>query len=204
MITPSTIKDLMRKAICLLEVSYFSERPGRFRPATASIAYPHLLALQRRELITLCKSPEKTRALLLANVVTRLALEKRTPTLLVTGTHSLIVLAVNLLLWRAGINLREAANPVWDEKEFVRLTVAAGELARAPLLVVRAMPFSAFINLAQAAVASHRTRWVVMDRAETESLSQLSRLSRELGVTITITSAASVGHWPRASGPRSL
>ena len=112
MIAPCTVKDLMHKAICLLEASYFPERPDRFHPSAASIASPNLLALQRRELITLCKSPEKTSALLLANVVTRLALEKRTPTLLVTGKHSLTVLAVNLLLWRAGINLEEAVNPL--------------------------------------------------------------------------------------------
>ena len=192
----------MHKAICLLEASYIPKRPDRFHPP-ASIAFPNLLALQRRELITLCKSPEKTSALLLANVATRLALEKRTPTLLVTGKHSLTVLAVNLLLWQAGINLEEAISPTWDENEFTRLTVAAGELASAPLLVVRTMPFLTFRNVAHAAVAKHGTRWVVMDRAETESFGQLSKLSCELGVPITITSLASVGCWRRASGKRS-
>jgi replicative DNA helicase len=198
-----TIKDLMHKAICLLEASYFSERPDRFHPSASSIASPYLLALQRRELITLCKSPEKTSALLLANVVTQLALEKRTPTLLVTGKHSLTILAVNLLLWRAGINLEEAVNPLWDENEFARLTVAAGELASAPLLVTRTMFFLPFKNAAHAAVANHRIRLVVMDRAEIESFGQLSKLSCELGVPITITSSASVGCWRRASEKRS-
>lgn len=198
-----TIKDLMHKAICLLEASYCPERSDRFHPSASSITSPNLLALQRRELITLCNSPEKTSALLLANVVTRIALEKRTPTLLVTGKHSLTVLAVNLLLWRAGINLEEAINPAWDENEFARLTVAAGELASASLLVVRTMPFLTFRNMAHAAIANHGTRWVVMDRAETESFGQLSKLSCELGVPITITSSASVGCWRRASGKRS-
>ena len=187
----------------MLEASYFPKCPDRFHPSAASIASPNLLVLQRRELITLCKSPEKTSALLLANVVTRLALEKRTPTLLVTGKHSLTVLAVNLLLWQAGINLEEAVSPTWDENEFTRLTVAAGELASAPLLVVRVTPFSIFRNMTHAAVANHGIRWVVMDRAETESFGQLSKLSCELGVPITITSSASVGCWRRASGKRS-
>jgi len=195
-----TIKDLMHKAICLLEASYCPERSDRFHPSASSIASPNLLALQRRELITLCNSPEKTSALLLANVVTRIALEKRTPTLLVTGKHSLTVHAVNLLLWRAEINLEEAVNPVWDENEFARLTVAAGELASAPLLAARTMPILTFRNMAHAAVANHGTRWVVTDRAETESFGQLSKLSCELGVPITIASAASVGCWRRVSG----
>lgn len=193
----------MHKAICLLEASYFPERPDRFHPSAASIASPNLLVLQRRELIALCKSPEKTSALLLDNVVTRLALEKRTPTLLVTGKYSLTILAVNLLLWRAGINLEEAVNPAWDENEFARLTMAAGELASAPLLVVRTTPFFTFRNMTHAAVANHGIRWVVMDRAKTESFGQLSKLSCELGVPITITSSASVGCWRRASGKRS-
>jgi hypothetical protein len=203
MITPCTSKDLTHKAISLLEASYFSESPDCFRPSAASIPYPHLLELQHRELIRLCKSPEKTSALLLANVVTQLALEKRTPTLLVTGKYSLTVLAVNLLLWRAGMNLEEAVNPAWSENTFARLTVAAGELAHAPLLVVRKMPFLTFKNAAHAAVTNHQTRWVVMDSAETESLTQLGKLSCELGVPITITSSASVGGWRRASGKRS-
>ncbi len=193
----------MQKAICLLEASYFTDRPDRFHPSAASIASPNLLALQCLELIALCKSPEKTNALFLANVVTWLALEKRTPTLLITDKHSLTVLAVNLLLWRAGINLEEAVNPAWDENEFARLTVAAGELASAPLLAVRTTPILTFWSMAHAAVANHGTRWVVMDRAETESFGQLTKLSCELGVPITITSSASVWRWRRASEQRS-
>lgn len=193
----------MHKAICLLEASYFPDRLDRYHPSAASIPSPNLLAFQCLELVTLCKSPEKTNALFLANVVTWLALEKRTPTLLATDKHSLTVLTVNLLLWRAGINLEEAVNPAWNENEFARLTVAAGELASAPLLVMKTTPLLTFRNMAHAAVANHGTRWVVMDRAETESFGQLTKLSSELGVPITITSSASVRRWRRASEKRS-
>jgi len=107
------------------------------------------------------------------------------------------------LLWRAGINLGEAINPAWDKNEFPQLAVAVGELARVPLLVMRATPFLTFQNAADVAVANYGTRWVVMDSAEKDALGQLKKLSCELGVAIRITASASVGRGRLASGKRS-
>jgi len=177
----------MHQAICLLEASYTSKCPERPHSRIA-IAASQSLSLPHRELIRLCKSPDKTSALVLANVVTQLVIEKKSPTLLVTGRHSLAVLAVNLLLWRAGISLVEAIDSVWSEDEFLRLTVAASELASAPLLAVRTMPIFALQNLVHASIADHGTRWVIMDNAQSESFGQLSQLSCKLDVPITIIS----------------
>ena len=64
-------------------------------------------------------------------------------------------------------------------------------LSRAPLLCARRPRFIDLLpthnphHNKTTAVARHGTRWVLMDRTETESLGQLSRLSRELGVPIT-------------------
>lgn len=201
--TPCTIKHLIRGAISFLETSYCPQRPESIQRATINIFYPELFTLCQRELIALCESRDKTRMLLLANLVEQVVVEKRIPTLLVLGESSPAVFAVNLLLWRAGIKLEEAINPVWGESAFSRLTVAAGELANAPLLVMRKMPMLSFRNMAHAVVANQGTRWLVMDSAETESFGRLSKISCELGVPITITSSASVGGWRRASGKRS-
>jgi hypothetical protein len=159
--------------------------------------------VQHRELIAFCELSEKTGALLLANMVAQLALGRKTPTLLVASRCSPAVFVVNLLLWRAGIDLEEAVNPVWGKNEFARLTVAAGEVASAPLLVVRSSTHATFRNLVHTAVANYGTRWVVIDAAGTESFERLTKISCELGVPITITALASVGSWRCASGRRS-
>jgi hypothetical protein len=203
MITPRPIKGLVHEAITFLEASYFVERRGHFHRPLVSPLDSNLFLLPCQELIALCDSQEKTNALLLANVVMRLALVKKIPTLLVSVRHSLVVLTVNLLLCRAGINLEEAINPDWDEYDFARLTVASAELAAAPLVLVRGMPFSMLKNAAHDAVKTCQTRWMIMDLVETGSFGQLSKLSRKLGLQITVASTASVSRWRRASGRRS-
>jgi len=147
-----------------------------------------LLLLVREELIAMCNSPQKVGASLLANVVIRIALEKKVPTLLVARGHSLILLAVNLLLCRAGISLDKAINPNWDEHDFARLTIASAELAGAPLLLLMYRNMAQLQSEARAAMETLQTRLIVMDRAEPDSFDQLSKLSNELGLPITVAS----------------
>ena len=195
MIKPSTIKDLTRKAISLLEAAYFPQGVDPRRPSLPGLPPAALLAAQLRQLTALSKSPDRTSALVLANTVTHLALERKTPTLLVTAKYSPPIFVVNLLLWRAGISLEEVVSPAWNENQFARLAVASREIANAPLLVVRSLPLACFRKMILAAAASFRMIWVITDDG-TQSLADLKETSRQLGVPITIVLSDRVGPPP--------
>ena len=148
-----------------------------------------MLAAQVRELNALSQSPSQTTLLLLANTVTNLVLHRKTPTLLVTGNHSLPVMVVNLLLCRAGISLEQAVNPPWTEDQFTRLGAACRDVAGAPLIVVPSLPPAAFKNTLIAVASTYRRTWVVMDTA-TQPLACLKEISSQFRVPITIISSA--------------
>jgi hypothetical protein len=192
MTTPRTIKDLTLQAISLLEMSYLSSRPDASRSSAPSTQSSEALAVQHRELITLYKSPEVTGALVLANLVTQLALERKIPTLLVTARCSPVIFVFNLLLWRAGIGLEEAINPAWSKNEFARLAVAAREVASTPLRVMSSATFAAFRRMILPAPANRRTCWVITD-AGTDSFRQLEKINCEPGLSITIISFRRAG-----------
>ncbi|MCX6924337.1 MAG: hypothetical protein NT154_14150 [Verrucomicrobia bacterium] len=145
------------------------------------------MAVQHRELITFCKSPEVTGTLVLANLVIQLAIERKIPTLLVTTKGSPVIFVLSLLLWRAGIGLEKAVNPAWSEDELARLSVAAREVVSTPLLVMSSATVAAFRRLILPAAANRRTCWVIID-AGTESFRQLEKNSCEPGVSVTIVS----------------
>jgi replicative DNA helicase len=182
------IKDLTHEAICLLEASYSRGRPDRFGQSFANVVAANSLVLPHREIITLCKSAWKTKALFLGKMVSQLAIEKKTPTLLISGQPSLTILAVNLLLCRAGIHLEDVIKPAWTENDFARLTRAAGELAHAPLLVAGEMPFMTLKNTVHSAVAKHGTRRLVVDNPPSESFGQWLQISREYGLPVILIS----------------
>lgn len=190
---PCTIKDLTRQAIYLLEASYFSQRMNHSRSCTTDVTFSASVAAQLRELAMLCKSHENMGLLVTANTVTQLALERKTPTLLITAKCSPPVFVVSLLLWRAGLTFESAARPAWSEAEFARLAVAAGDVARSRLIVVTAVPFANVRKTILAAIANDRTRWVVLDTVGTITLVQLARISCELRVQITVISSSYVG-----------
>jgi hypothetical protein len=187
MTSPRAIKDLTLQALNLLEMSYLSSGPDASRSSAPRTSSSEALAVQHRELITLCESPEVTGALVLANAVTKLALERRIPTLLVTARYSPVILVLTLLLWRAGIRLEDAVNPVWSKNEFARLTVAAREVAGAPLLVMSSASFLTSRRIALTVAADYRRCRIVID-AGAEPVGRLATISRAFGVPITIVS----------------
>jgi hypothetical protein len=185
-----TIKDLTHQAINLLEVAYCGRRLDKSRLSLVATDSPISLVAQHHELMTFCASREKVTALLLANLVAQLALKKSVSTLLVTATWSPAVFVVNLMLWRAGSDVEEVINPVWSETEFARLTVAAGEIARAPLLVAKSASRQTFGKTQFASMHRIGIRYLVLDRDAVESPLELSKLSSEFGVSIIAMTAS--------------
>jgi hypothetical protein len=188
MTSPRAIKGLTLQAVNLLEMSYLSSRPDASRSSTPRPAPSEGLALQHLEFITFCKSPKVTNALALANLVSWFALERKMPTLLVTTTCSPVLFAFNLLLWRAGIHPREVANLPWTRTHFARLTIAAGEVAKAPLLVMSSTTFAISWRAVLTLAGNKRNCRVITD-AGTEAIPQLKKLSRRFGPPITIVSS---------------
>jgi len=138
------------------------------------------------------ESAEKTSALLLANVVCRLAIEEKTKTLLITGQPSLTVLALNLLLYRAKIDLDKITSSKWYKSELDRLGVATRELVCAPLWVRGQMPTPNYITGVDSVMDTDNSRCLVLDNPPPDSIWQWQQLSREFGIPITIVSADSV------------
>jgi hypothetical protein len=181
-----TIKDLTHMAVDLLEMSYFSPRLDASRSSAPRIRASGALASQHRELITFCKSPRQPGALVLANLVCQLALERRIPSVMVTARCSPVVFVLILLLWRADIALEETVSPAWGEHEFARLTAAAREVASAPLLVINSATFVTRRILLTVAADCRRCR-VIID-AGAEPVGRLVTLSRTFDVPTTIVS----------------
>ena len=187
MTSPRAIKDLTLQAVNLLEISYLSSRPDASRSSTPTTTSSEGLALQHLEFITFCKSPKVTNALALANLVSWFALERKMPTLLVTTTCSPVLFAFNLLLWRAGIHPREVPTLHWTHTHFARLTTAAGEVAKAPLLVMSSTTLAISWRAVLTLAGNNRNRRVITD-AGTETIPQLKKLSCTFGLPITVVS----------------
>ena len=187
-----TSKMLVMQALDMLAVSIYPVPPDRFGLSAAKTVPLNLLAIQQREIMQLSQSTGRIRAILLANVVCRLAIERKTKTLLITGQHSMTALAVNLLLYRANIDLEKIANPNWYQSEMKRLSIAAGELARAPLFVVGQMLTPAYSDVVSSIVINNGTRCLVVENPPPKSIWNWQQLSCEFGVPITIISSNSV------------
>ena len=187
------IKDLTHKAINLLEVSYCCAQPARYNPASRVMRiFPAPFEIQLREIQRLCNSREKALAQILANVITQLAIMRAIPTVVVTTRTSPIVCVVNLLLWRAEIELAEVLSPNWGEREFINLTSAAGSLASAPLLIASVANSFELRSTACAAVTQFGVRHVVLDYSPLEAVSTLKKISRELDVPVTVLATSTV------------
>jgi len=183
---------LVMQALDMLAVSIYPAPPDRFGLSAAKTVPLNLLAIQQREIIQLSQSAERTRAILLANVVCRLAIDQKTKTLLITGQHSMTALAINLLLYRAKIDLEKITNPNWYPSEMKRLSVASGELARAPLFVVGQMLTPANSNVVSSMVKNNITRCLVVENPPPKTIRNLQQFSFEFDVPITIISSNSV------------
>ena len=192
MLKTHTSKELVMRALEMLAESIYPAPPDRIRSSTANSVPLNLLAFEQRAVMKLSQSEARASALLLANVVCRLAIEQKTSTLLITGQPSLTVLAVNLLLCRAKIDLDKVASSKWYQSEMDRLHVASGDLARAPLLVVGRMPAPKYMAEVNPVMSTNGSRCVVLDSPPRQTIWQWQQLSREFGVPITIISSNSV------------
>lgn len=187
------IKDLTHEAINLLEVSYCCAQSAHYNGASRVMrTFPAPFEIQFREIQRLCNSREKALAQIVANVTSQLAIVRAIPTVVVTARTSPLICVVNLLLWRAEIELAEVLSPNWGEREFINLTSAAGSLASAPLLIASVANSFELRSTACAAVTQFGVRHVVLDYSPSEAVSTLKKISRELDVPVTVLATSTV------------
>ncbi len=187
------IKDLTHEAINLLEVSYCCAQSAHYNPASRVMrTFPAPFEIQFREIRRLCNSREKALAQIVANVASQLAIVRAIPTVVVTARTSPLVCVVNLLLWRAEIELAEVLSPNWGEREFINLTSAAGSLASAPLLIASVANSFELRSTACVAVTQLGVRHVVLDYFPSEAVSTLKKISGELDVPVTVLAASTM------------
>jgi len=180
----ATSRDLCEQAINLLETSWSLMSYTCVSTTRPTEGCQTAYELHRREIVALCESPRKKHALCLANMISHIAIEGNTPCLIVTSNYTPTILAVNLLLWRAGINLEDAVAPVWGQDAFVRLIVASGVLAKAPLHMAGAMAFLKLQTTVRHAVTNLGTQCLVLDDSASMSIEQLLKLRAELPMAI--------------------
>ena len=190
MITTFKIKDLTHRAIVWLEEAYFRAHPVCSATSANRVTNLNSLALSQRAIADGRLSPLNSTASLVTNVVNRQTIEQKIPTLLISSQPSLTQLAVNLVLWRAGIQLNAVIDSAWTDSEFARLTVACGEVAQAPLLVACTIPLSVLKKSIGSAVAQLGLRCLVVDNPPYDSLTQWHQISCEFGLPIRLISSA--------------
>lgn len=182
-----TIKELTHEAIDLMEASFHQTGHQASRSQLrACLGLPTRYEIQIGEIKRLCTVENKTRAMLLANITTHLAVSNAESTLLVTTRSSPCVCAVSLLFWLAGIGLEEALDPKWGEEEFGRLTYAACALASARLFIALPTNSDELRCAVKRSVELRGIRRVVVDNPPYTALSTFADISRELDVGITV------------------
>jgi hypothetical protein len=184
---PRSIKSLTIEAINLLEMSYLSSLHHAARSSALRNPPSHAMAGQHLEPTKFCASPEVTDTLALANLAAHIAVDRQMPTLLLTTKCSAVLFAFNLLLLRAGIDPRDLPDLWWTFSVFARLTAAAAEIARAPLLVMSSTPLAITWRTVLALGGDHRTRRIITD-AGPEAIPHLQQISCAFGVPITMVS----------------
>lgn len=130
-----TIKDLVHKAINTIEE--FHQRQGML--TGLSTGFPDLdkmtTGLHPGEMIVIAARPSMGKTSLAMNIAEHVAIEQRLP----VGVFSLEMTAESLVLRmlcsRARVNLRNVREGFLAERDFPKLTGAAGKLANAPLFI---------------------------------------------------------------------
>ena len=187
MAAPRPIKSLTIEAINLLEMSYLSS--PHHAACSSVLRHPPSDAMAGRHLEPpmFRASPEGTDTLALANLAAHIAVDRQMPTLLLTTKCSAVLFAFNLLLLRAGIDPCGLPDLWWTCSVFARLMAAAGEIARAPLLVMSSTPLAITWHTVLALGGDHRTRRIITD-AGPAAIPQLQQISCAFGVPITMVS----------------
>src|SRR3989441_11830990 len=131
----TTIKDLVKNAISTIE--HFFQRQGML--TGLSTGFPDLdkltSGLHGGEMIVIAARPSMGKTSLAMNVAEHVAIEER----LSVGVFSLEMTAESLVLRmlcsRSRVNLRNIRDGFLAERDFPKLTGAAGKLANAPLFI---------------------------------------------------------------------
>jgi len=131
----STIKDLVKKAISTIED--FNQRQGVLTGVGTGFADLDKLTsgLHAGEMIVIAARPSMGKTSLAMNIAEHVAIDSRLP----VGVFSLEMTADSLVLRmlcsRSRVNLRNVRDGFLAERDFPKLTGAAGKLAGAPLFV---------------------------------------------------------------------
>src|SRR5438105_16019 len=131
----STIKDLVRKAINTIED--FHQRQGML--TGLGTGFPDLdkmtSGLHGGEMIVIAARPSMGKTSLAMNIAEHVAIDEKQP----VGVFSLEMTAESLVLRmlcsRSRVNLRNIRDGFLAERDFPKLTGAAGKLANAPLFI---------------------------------------------------------------------
>ena len=133
--TSRTIKDLVHRAINTIEE--FHQRQGMLTGVGTGFSdFDKMTSgLHGGEMVVIAARPSMGKTSLAMNVVEHVALDERLP----VGVFSLEMTAESLVLRmlcsRARVNLRNIRDGFLAERDFPRLTGAAGKLANAPLYI---------------------------------------------------------------------
>ena len=184
MAAPRSIKSLTIEAINLLEMSYLSSPHHAARSSALRTPPSGAMAGRHIEPTMFCASPEVADTLALTSLALHIAVDRQMPTLLLTTKCSAVLFAFNLLLLRAGIDPHDLPDLWWTCSVFARLTAAAGEIARAPLLVMSSTPLAITWSTVLTLGGDHRTRRIITD-AGLAAIPQLQQISCAFGVPIT-------------------
>jgi hypothetical protein len=178
--TLKTSKDLMREAIDFMEKSFsFAHSPfdpSLFPSATGYKAF----ALCHEEISTFSKPSYENAILGLSIYVNNIAVNQRIPTLVVTGNHSLVAFAVDLLFWRAELDLNDAIDFTFSEDDFKSLVSPVGEISHAPLFAAKTMPYPELECAVRYAVTHLGIKCLVMDYPSFLTPDQIRKLEGEL------------------------
>lgn len=129
------IRDLVRTAITTIE--HYQQRQGMLTGVATGFAdFDKMTSgLHEGEMIVIAARPSMGKTSLAMNIAEHIALEEKLP----VGVFSLEMTADSLVLRlmcsRARVNLRDIRGGFIAERDFPRLTSAAGKLAAAPLYI---------------------------------------------------------------------
>jgi replicative DNA helicase len=131
----SDIKDLVHKAINTIE-EYHSRQGMLTGISTGFMDFDKMTTgLHPGEMIVIAARPSMGKTSLAMNIVEHVALELGLP----VGVFSLEMtsesLVLRMLCCKARVNLRDAREGFFSERDFPRLTQVAGKLSKAPLLI---------------------------------------------------------------------
>jgi replicative DNA helicase len=130
-----TIKDLVHKAINTVEE--FNARQGMLTGiATGYVDLDKLTTgLHQGEMIVIAARPSMGKTSLAMNIAEHVAVDQRLPVGIFSLEMTAESLVLRMLCSRARVNLRDIREGFLAERDFPKLTGAAGKLASAPLFI---------------------------------------------------------------------